>query len=544
MSSGDGAARPEVTPSGGGASNLTPPGGGASNLTPKVAWLLAATFIVAVAGLIYELIAATISSYLLGDSIRQFSFVIGVFLSAMGIGAWASRFVGDALSGFVRAQIALGAIGGALGPVLFFSYAIYGYVGLPLYGGLIAIGILSGMEIPLISRVMKEIGAAEFRFENVLTADYIGALAASLAFPLLIVPNLPLMSASLAFGILNLLVAGFSLYLFSDRLPKGLWAAWGALLLGSLVAFGMSERMVSAVDARLFQDEVIFSETTAYQSIVITRFDERYRLFLDHSIQFDSLDEHRYHEALVHPAMGLVADARRVLVLGGGDGMAVREVLRHEGVEHVTLVDLDPRVTDLFATNPDLVALNDRALLDPRVEIVNTDAWVWAAEAATTGADIYDVIIADLPDPKSIALSKLYSVEFYGMLIERLASHGLIVTQAGSPTFATEAFWITEATLAATRNPVQPGGTLETVAYQTYLPSFGNWGFVMAGLALPDEARAPELPDGLRYMTADMWVASQVFGVDQARPDDVPANTIQGHPLVAAYQRGWEYWFR
>ncbi|WP_257894409.1 polyamine aminopropyltransferase [Gymnodinialimonas phycosphaerae] len=520
MNADDGAARPE--------------------LTPKVAWLLAATFIVAVAGLIYELIAATISSYLLGDSIRQFSFVIGVFLSAMGVGAWASRFVGDALSGFVRAQIALGAIGGALGPVLFFSYAIYGAVGLPLYGGLIAIGILSGMEIPLISRVMKEIGAAEFRFENVLTADYIGALAASLAFPLLIVPNLPLMSASLAFGTLNLLVAGFSIYLFRDRLGRGLWLPWGGLLLATLLAFALSERMVSAVDARLFQDEVIFSETTGYQSIVITRFDERYRLFLDHSIQFDSLDEHRYHEALVHPAMGLVADARRVLVLGGGDGMAVREVLRHEGVEHVTLVDLDPRVTELFATNADLVALNGGALQDARVEVVNEDAWVWAAEADGT----YDVIIADLPDPKSIALSKLYSVEFYAMLVERLSAQGLLVTQAGSPTFATEAFWITEATLGATRNPTMPGGTLDTIAYQTYLPSFGNWGFVMAGQMLPADARVPALPDGLRYMTPEVWTASQAFGVDQSRPAEVPVNTIQGHPLVAAYQRGWEFWFR
>nr|WP_255599292.1 polyamine aminopropyltransferase [Hasllibacter sp. MH4015] len=511
-------------------------------MTPKVAWLLAATFVVAVAGLIYELIAATISSYLLGDSIRQFSFVIGVFLSAMGIGAWASRFVGDALSGFVRAQIALGAIGGALGPLLFFAYAIYGTVGLPLYGGLIAIGILSGMEIPLITRVLKEIGAAEFRFENVLTADYIGALAASLAFPLLIVPNLPLMSASLAFGILNLLVAGFSLYLFRDRLSRGLWLPWGALLLASLLAFAMSERLVSAVDARLFQDEVIFSETTAYQSIVITRFDDRYRLFLDHAIQFDSLDEHRYHEALVHPAMGLVANARSVLVLGGGDGMAVREVLRHDGVERVVLVDLDPRVTELFRTNPDLVALNNGALNDPRVEIVNEDAWVWAAEGH--GDEIFDVIIADLPDPKSIALSKLYTVEFYALLIERLASHGLLVTQAGSPTFATEAFWIIDETLAQTRNPLAPGQGLSTIPYHTYLPSFGNWGFVLAGPAMPDTARAPDLPLGLRYFTPELWRSAQAFGVDQARPADLPANTIQGHPLAAAYQRGWDFWFR
>ena len=513
-----------------------------TELTPKVMWLLAATFVVAVAGLIYELIAATISSYLLGDSIRQFSFVIGVFLSAMGIGAWVSRFVGDALNGFVRAQLALGVVGGALGPLLFFTYAIYGNVGLPLYGGLVAIGILSGMEIPLITRVMKEIGAAEFRFENVLTADYIGALAASLAFPLLIVPNLPLMSASLAFGILNLLVAGMSLWLFRDRLGRGLWVPWAGFLVAGCAAIVMSERLVSAVDARLFQDEVIFSETTSYQSIVITRFDDRYRLFLDHSIQFDSLDEHRYHEALVHPAMGLVPDVRSVLVLGGGDGMAVREVLRHAGVERVVLVDLDPRVTELFSTNPDLVALNDGALLDERVEVVNTDAWVWAAEVH--GDEVFDVIIADLPDPKSIALSKLYSVEFYAMLMERLSSVGTLVTQAGSPTFAADAFWITEATLAATRNPLAPGQGLATVPYQVYLPSFGNWGFVLAGPSVLAEGRAPVLPDGLRYWNDGLWEAAQAFGEDQYPASDVPPNTIQGHPLVAAYQRGWDFWFR
>jgi len=513
-------------------------------VTPKVAWLLAATFVVAVVGLIYELIAATISSYLLGDSIRQFSFVIGVFLSAMGVGAWVSRYVGDALSGFVRAQIALGVFGGALGPVLFFSYAIYGAVGLPLYGGLVAIGVLSGMEIPLISRVLKEIGAVEFRFENVLTADYIGALAASLAFPLLIVPNLPLMSASLSFGMLNLLVAGFSLWLFRDRLGRGLWLPWGGFLLATVVALVMSERLVSAVDARLFQDEVVFSETTPYQAIVITRFDDRVRLFLDASIQFDSLDEYRYHEMLVHPAMGLAPSVARVLVLGGGDGMAVREVLRHEGVEHVTLVDLDPRVTEIFATNPDLVALNGGALNDPRVEVVNADAWVWAAETRLGADEIYDVIIADLPDPKSIALSKLYSVEFYAMLVEHLSGHGLIVTQAGSPTFATDAFWITEATLAATRNPGAPGDGLDVLAYQTYLPSFGNWGFVLAGPSLPAPGRGPNLPEGLRYLTPEVWGAAQAFGADQARPEAVEVNSIQGHPLVAAYERGWDFWFR
>ena len=284
---------------------------------------------------------------------------------------------------------------------------------------------------------------------------------------------------------------------------------------------------------------MILSETTPYQAIILTRFDDRYRLFLDHSIQFDSLDEHRYHEALVHPAMGLAPRRASVLVLGGGDGMAVREVLRHEGVERVVLVDLDPRVTELFSQNPALTALNGDALNDPRVEIVNGDAWAWLAE----DDGVYDVIIADLPDPKSVALSKLYSIEFYAMMTERLSGQGLFVTQAGSPTFSPGAFWTVEATLAATRNPLVPGDTLSTLPYHVYVPSFGDWGFVLAAPLMPEDARDPVLPDGLRHLTVPVWRAAQAFGPDQG-PREVEVNSIQGHPLVAEYQRGWDFWFR
>jgi len=339
------------------------------------AWLLLATFLVAVASLIYELIAATLSSYLLGDSVRQFSFVIGVFLSAMGVGAYVSRFVGEALGGFVWAQITLGVVGGFLAPVIYFTYALLGDITVPLYLLLGLIGILAGMEIPLIARVLKEIGVEQFRFENVLSVDYVGALIASIAFPLLIIPHLGLMSASLAFGCLNLAVAGLSLLIFRDRTSRAMKFGWALAMAASVTALIMAERMVSVVDANLFEDDVILSETTPYQQITITRFRDRTRLFLDHSIQFDTLDEHRYHETLVHPAMATAPRRENILILGGGDGMAVREVLRHAEVKTVTLVDLDPRVTALFRDHPELAPLNDNALRDDRVRVVAADAW-------------------------------------------------------------------------------------------------------------------------------------------------------------------------
>lgn len=500
-------------------------------------WLLAATFLVAVSGLIYELIAATLSSYLLGDSVRQFSLVIGVFLSAMGLGAWLSRFVGQAMGGFIWAQICLGVAGGFMAPVIYFSYAWLDSVSVPLYGLLVLVGILSGMEIPLIARVLKQIGAPEFRFENVLSVDYVGALAASVAFPLLIIPRLGLMSASLSFGALNLAVAGLSLWVFREQASRQQVLVWAVAFFVALAGIWQSERLVSVAEADLFEDDIILSETTPYQQITVTRFKDRVRLFLDHSIQFDTLDEHRYHESLVQPAMALAPRRKQVLILGGGDGMAVREVLRWADVAQVTLVDLDPRVTELFRDHPQLAALNGGALADPRVTIHNRDAWQFVSETPQS----FDVIIADLPDPKNLALSKLYTRQFYGTLMERLSAQGILVTQAGSPLFARSAYWSVVHTLEATRNPYAPTGALWVRPYHAYVPSFGDWGFVMAS---PQSQRARQLalPEGLRFLTQANWQAAQVFGGDTDRVD-AEINTLQSHALADYYQDGWEQWF-
>lgn len=510
----------------------------ARRVDPRELWLLSATFLVAIAGLIYELIAATLSSYLLGDSVRQFSMVIGIFLSSMGLGAWLSRFIQAPVQGFIWAQLLLGLIGGFLAPVLFLTYASTGDVGLLLYALLILIGLLSGMEIPLITRVLEGIGAQEFRFENVLSVDYLGALAASLAFPLLVVPHLGLMSASLAFGVLNLIVAGLSLWVFRGEGLRGLTGVWAVSLVVTLAGLVQSERLVAFTEARLFEDEVILSEATPYQQITLTRFQDRIRLFLDHSIQFDSLDEYRYHEPLVHPAMSLAPRRAKVLILGGGDGMAAREVLKYPDVAQVTLVDLDPRVTEIFRSFPDLVALNAGALNDPRMQIVNRDAWQFVEDSR----EVFDVIVIDLPDPKNLTLSKLYTRQFYRLLSDRLARAGVLVTQAGSPLFARQAFWSVTETLESTEVPQLVGGGWTVLPYHSYVPSFGEWGFVMAsaqGLSRPE---VPGVSD-LRYLTPEVWQASTVFGADMARIAAQP-NTLQSHMLVQYYLEGWDHWFR
>ncbi len=500
-------------------------------------WLLAATFVVAVAGLVYELIAGAVASYLLGDSITQFSLVIGIFMSAMGLGAWVSRYVDDLEQGFAFSQVLLGLIGGFSAPILFLSYAWLDNLQPMLYGTVIAIGALSGLEIPLITRILRREGALKTTLANVLTADYAGALAAALLFPIVIVPQLGLMAASLFFGILNLAVAALSLWLFREQTGWGLRVLWVGGFAACITGFAASERIVSLADAALYEDDVILSEITPYQRITVTRFRDRTRLFLNGAIQFDSLDEHRYHESLVHPAMSLAPRRANVLILGGGDGMAMREVLRWPSVKQAVLVDLDPRMTELFRDRPNLTALNDNSLNDPRVEITNNDAWEFIK-----GDDrVFDVIILDLPDPANFAVSKLYSHEFYTALTQHLAAHGVLITQSGSPLFARHAFWSIAETLAVTPNPLIPGEALETIAYHTYVPSFGDWGFVLAHMQpLPKTPAA--FPEGLRYLNPATWAAMQSWPEDIG-PVDVEPNSVLTHTLVGYYEDGWSRWF-
>ena len=320
---------------------------------------------------------------------------------------------------------------------------------------------------------------------------------------------------------------------FTEGNPMGAWAAGLAACAAGLI---WSDRIVSLADAAFFEDNVILAEETPYQRIVVTEWRGRYRLFLNGSIQFDTLDEHRYHEALVHPVMSRLKRRADVLILGGGDGMAVREVLRWDGVERVTLVDLDPRVTELFRDTKMLASLNDNALNDPRVSVVNEDAWNFVRE----GQELYDLIILDLPDPRDFAVSKLYSREFYAPLMQRIAARGAIVTQAGSQLFAREAFWSVARTVSESPNPLAPGQTVHATPYHTYVPSFGDWGFVAAS-AYPVTEPPASLPEGLRYFEHDLWPAMTTFAGDTG-PVEVEANSILSHSLVTYYEDGWRRW--
>src|SRR5689334_13970366 len=374
--------------------------------------LIISVFVVASCGLAYELIAGALSSYLLGDSVLQFSTVIGCYLFAMGAGSYLSRFVKDedVLTRFIDIELLVGLLGGISAAVLFL---VFGWLAAPfravLYAIVFLIGVLVGMEIPLVMRALNT-RRAQFSelVSRVLTFDYLGALAVSLVFPLLLAPKLGLTRTGFLFGILNTGVALWAAYAFREEIAHAAGRAFrGSLVLGLLLAgFGFSDRLTNWGEKGLFGDEIIAAHTTPYQRLVITRWKDDVRLYINGNLQFSSRDEHRYHEALIHPALEQMPWARSVLVLGGGDGLAVREILKHRDVQHVTLVDIDPAMTRMFSTADVLTSLNARSLTDARVKLINADAVRWLEGSS----EVFDFIVSDFPDPSSFALGKLYSV--------------------------------------------------------------------------------------------------------------------------------------
>ncbi|TDN36069.1 polyamine aminopropyltransferase [Hymenobacter sp. UV11] len=498
---------------------------------PRPALLLGSVAVIATCGLLYELIAGTLASYLLGDSVTQFSTVIGVYLFSMGVGSWLSRYLGGALlRWFIRLEILVGLVGGASAPLLFGLFAHVGSFRVLLYGLVGLLGTLVGLEIPLLLRILQGRLAFKELVARVFTFDYVGSLLAAVIFPLVLVPRLGLVRTALLFGALNVVVAGVSLLSFEETRPYR--RRYLALIALSLLALGtgvgLAERIQRYAEGEVFQDTVIYAQSTPYQRLVLTgNHRGELRLFLNGNLQFSSADEYRYHEALVHPAMQDRPRASRILVLGGGDGLAVRELLKYPQVQHIQLVDLDPAMTKLFRSNQLLRELNHNSLHSPKLTITNADAYAWLRQDTAR----YDVVLVDFPDPGNYSIGKLYSTAFYQTLRQRLRPGGLVVVQATSPYVARRAYWCVVHTLAASG--------FSPVPYHAYVPSFGEWGYVLAqaqpGTWRPDGG---PLPAGLRFATPQTISEMRRFPPDMAEvPTDI--NQLNNQALVRYFEEEW-----
>jgi spermidine synthase len=516
-------------------------------IRPARALVLAAVFACAACGIVYELALVALGSYLVGNSIMQASIVLSVMVFAMGVGSLAAKpLQRHAVAAFALVEGLLALLGGLSVLALYAAYAWLNLYVPALVAVAFVVGGLIGAEIPLLMTLLQRIRRqdAGSAVADLFAADYVGALVGGLAFPFLLLPAFGQIKGALIVGVVNA-VAGIAvvLWLFHGQVRRGarllLWCGMAGVLAVLGGTYALADGFEMNARQALYRDPIALARRTPYQEIVITRSvtlsgRPDLRLFLNGDLQFSSVDEYRYHEALVHPA--LAGAHGRVLILGGGDGLALREVLRYRDVRDVTLVELDPEMIHLARSYGELAALNHHSFSDPRVRVVNADAFGWLRALPGTGrqrsgppgaSGAFDTVIVDMPDPDDVPTAKLYSVEFYGLAQRALAPGGRIVVQAGSPFFAPKSFWCIEKTMRE--------AGLATTPYHVDVPSFGDWGYVLATTSAPPPLRLGADVPPLRFLDQSVLTAARVFGRD-LRHRDVEVSTLV-KPRIIDYER-------
>lgn len=505
------------------------------------ALLLAAVAACAACGLTYELVLLTLSAGLTGGGITQTSLIVAGYVAALGAGALLVKpFLARAATVFVAVEILLGLLGGLSAVTLYVTFSYYGTDTAVLVGATAVLGALVGAEVPLLMTLLQsgrpgtDAAGTGRVLANLNAADYAGALLGGLAWPFVLLPLAGQIRGAALTGVVNLVAAAVlaTVLLRPAMSRRARRAATAALLVAAALLGGLILRAADievSARQRLYADPVVVAQRSDYQQIVLTERAGDLRLYLDGDLQFSSRDEHRYHEALVHPA--LARDPRRVLVVGGGDGLAAREVLRHPSVREVVQVELDPAVLELGRTR--LSGLNGDALRDPRMRVVVDDAFRRLRERAARPdpGPGFDAVVVDLPDPDTPALGRLYSTEFYGLVRAATNPGGLVVVQAGSPYSTPTAYWRTVSTIGSAGFAVTP--------YHVHVPSFGDWGFALAGVgpappAAALSARAPEM----RFLDEAVLRAAAVFPRDR-RPQLLPPSTLDRPRVVQDLRQGY-----
>jgi len=493
--------------------------------------LMLTTLIISGCSICYELIISAVSSYLVGDSTLQYSVTIGLYMSAMGLGSYLSKYLKKNLfDWFVVVEIGVGVIGGVSSLLLFMANLYLETYQLVMYAEIIVIGTFVGLEIPILTRIIEnDEENLRVTLSSIFSFDYIGGLVGSIAFPLLLLPQLGYFATAFLTGTMNLVAAMLIIYKFTNRIKKAKTFKLVTAVLFVVMLCGMlfSENLSSSIEGGLYRDKVILSEQTKYQHIVMTKHRDDLRLYIDGNIQFSSMDEYRYHEALVHVPMSKAENKDNVLVLGGGDGLAVRELLKYEDTR-ITLVDLDEEMIKLCTENKNITALNENALESDRLTIVTQDAYKFLED----NQQLFDVILVDLPDPNNESLNKLYTNIFYRLCSNSLTEDGILTVQSTSPYYATKAFWCINETLESEGFFVKP--------YHLQVPAFGDWGFNMASKKeLDDEF---DITVETRYLNNDNVAALFSFGKDE-KVENVEINRLSKPALIQYYSdavRNWE----
>ncbi|MBE7687919.1 polyamine aminopropyltransferase [Tenacibaculum finnmarkense genomovar ulcerans] len=506
--------------------------------------LKAAIFATGFAGIVAEYTLSTLATYFIGNSIFQWTMIVSLMLFCMGLGSRLSKLIKkNLIQNFLILEISLSLIV-AFSSVLVYTLAsVSDYYGFVIYSLSMLIGLLIGLEIPLVVRINKEYEDLKSNISSILEKDYYGSLIGGVFFAFIGLPILGLAYTPFVLGIINFLVALIVFYRFKEKINKRHVLRLKAIL---IVVFGLlitgisfTKPIIQWGEQKKYKDKVIYAEQTEYQKIVVTEWKNEHWLYLNGNLQFCSIDEKMYHEPLVHPIMQLHPNPQRILILGGGDGCAVREILKYPTVEKIDMVDLDPKMTDLGLNHPVLQKINKNSMKNDKLSIFNKDAYIHLEQ---NKADFYDIIIIDLPDPRNIELGRLYSHEFYSLCNRKLRPNGLIITQAGSPYFATNAYNCIDKTITS--------AGFNTVKLHNQVLSMGEWGWILG--TKNKEISSAKLKDKLQKIefknVKTNWINNQAmqlitsFGKEFFNSkDSIEVNKVHNPVLYNYYLNGnWD----
>lgn len=501
-----------------------------------------ALFATGMSGIVAEYILSTLATYFLGDSVFQWTMILSIMLFSMGLGSRISKiFKENLLQKFIYIEFILSILSAFVSIITYSVSAYYGSPAIVIYLLCIIIGLLIGMEIPLVIRLNDDYEELRVNVSSIMEKDYYGSLLGGVFFAFVGLPYLGLTFTPFVLGMINFLVACSLIVVllpnFNQEAKKQLAILSVSIFLFISTGFVLAEPIVHHGETVRYKDQVIFEKQSKYQKIVITQSKGDFWLFINGNQQLSSIDEVMYHEPLIHPVMGLLRQPKEILVMGGGDGGAVREILKYKSVEHITLVDLDPAMTTLGQTNELMVAMNQDAMNSPKLTIRNEDGFNFLEQSTT----YFDAIIIDLPDPKSIELGRLYSYEFYKMCHKRLRKHGIVITQAGSPYYAADAFNCIDKTISK--------AGFATAKLHNQVVTLGEWGWILGAKGMDETHLKPALQSLAFDEIETKWInheamtlitsfGKEVFGADTSR---IGINKIHNPVLYKYYLQGkWD----
>ncbi len=533
-------------------------------------------------GLIYEYLLSHYAGRVLGVMESTIYTMIGLMIVSMGLGAFAARNVRCAFNGFVWLELMIALlgscsiliIGGLIAITQIFPQLIADMLSLPPdmkpQGGLfqqlswiafnspyffgVILGFFIGMEIPLIARIREHIHQQHLanNLGTIYGADYVGA-GIGAAIWVIFLLSIDISKAAALTASLNLIAGAFFILRYWQHLNwrKTFVSLHCMLAVVIVLMFSYGNHWLNQMNSLLYLDKVVHTDKTRYQQLTFTERhmgleqDNIINFYLNGRLQFSSIDENIYHDYLVAPVMAASARQENILIIGGGDGLALRDVLKYNP-KSVTLIDLDSELIDIFKdptslVNPRLarqiLQLNQQSLQDERVKIYRADAFI-AINELLKNKQSFDAIIVDLPDPSHPDLNKLYSVNFYARLNLLLAGDGLIAIQSTSPYHAKDSF-------IAIGNTLEAANFNHVEQYHDNVPSFGEWGWTIASKTgaspLARLNKLTELPVAHQWLNLSILKSAFIFPNNfYQNKAEIGINILGSHTIYQLHQKAWQ----